>query len=190
MAIIVQILKGFIMSDRLHEIMAEIGVLHNELIKNKTIENISKVLDYIDEKSDDVKEHYLKLLLQYYFQENNIDNFKELLLLGYKFDMRIDDLKEAFLHIENSQESVIEFMEDNVVFIKDTNIEEPLMEMHKYYISNEENRVNLEQAALIIRKNRYVCAYAYKNKDKDFARFFLNDELAESLKRDLPYLLK
>lgn len=178
------------MNNRLHEIMAEIAVFHNELLNNGKINNVDDVLDYIEEKEDDIKEHYLNLLLQYYFQKNSMKNFQAILLLGYKFDMRMDDIKEAFLHIESGNENVIEFMEDSVVFVKDTNMEEPIMSMYEYYQSNEQNRVNLEASLVIIRKNRYVCAYTYKNRDKEFARFFLNEDLLESLKRDLPYLLE
>ncbi len=85
------------MNDRLHEIIAEVGVIHKTLIEDKKIDDVEYVLDYIESFDDDVKEHYLTLLLQYYFQNNSIVNFKEILVLGYKFDLRMDDIKEAFL---------------------------------------------------------------------------------------------
>lgn len=179
------------MSDRLHEIIAEVAIIHKALIQTQKIDDIDYVLDYIEDYDSDIKEHYLSLLLQYYFQENSISNFKELLILGYKFDLRMDDVKKAFLHIKTNDENVIEFLEDNVVFFKDSNYEEPLMSMFSYYQKgDEELKIVLEQTVELIKRNRYVCAYAYKNKNKDFARFFLNEDLLESLKRDLPYILK
>ncbi len=179
------------MSDRLHEIIAEIGVIHKDLINDGKIDDIEYVFEYIENYEDDIKEHYLKLLLQYYFQQNSIENVKELLILGYKFDLRMEDIKEAFLHITSNEENVIELLEDNVVFFKDTNYEEPLKSMYEYYINgDDELKVILEETVELIKRNRYVCAYAFKNQQQDFARFFLNEDLLESLKRDLPYLLK
>lgn len=179
------------MSDRLHEIIAKIGIIHKTLIENKKIHKALDVLDYIEDYEEDVKEHYLKLLLQYYFQQNDLKNFKEIILLGYKFDLRMDDIKEAFIKIESNEENVIVFLEDNVVFFKDSNYEEPLKSMYEYYEkADNELKTSLEETIELIKRNRYVCAYAYKNKDFDFAKFFLNEDLLESLKNDLPYLLK
>ena len=42
----------------------------------------------------------------------------------------------------------------------------------------------------IIKRNRYICAHCYKNQNAKYSEFFLNKDLLESLKRDLPYLLK
>jgi len=178
------------MSDRLHEIIAEIGIIHKALLTDKKIENLDYVLEYIEEYEDDIKQHYLTLLLQYYFQQNSINNLKELLVLGYKFDMRMEDIKNAFLNIKTNDENVIELLEDNVVFFKDSSYEEPLKIMYEYYNNNTDLQVTLEETIELIKRNRYVCAYAYKNKEFDFAKFFLNEDLLESLKRDLPYLLK
>ncbi len=179
------------MSDRLHEIIAEVGIIHKTLLETKKIDDIEYVLDYIESYDSDVKEHYLTLLLQYYFQENNIENFKELLLLGYKFDLRMDDIKKAFLHIKTNDENVIGLLEDNVVFFKDTNFEEPLKTIYNHYKNvDEELQTILEETIELIKRNRYVCSFCYKNKTQDFAKFFLNEDLLESLKRDLPYLLK
>ncbi|WP_072682478.1 hypothetical protein [Arcobacter sp. LA11] len=178
------------MSDRLHEIIAEIGIIHKKFLNEKKIEDLDYVLEYIEDYEDDLKEHYLMLLLQYYFQQNSIENLKELLVLGYKFDMRMEDIKVAFLNIRTNEENVIELLEDNVVFFKDSSYEEPLKVMYEYYMDNKDLQVILEETIELIKRNRYVCAYAYKNKDFDFAKFFLNDDLVESLKRDLPYLLK
>ncbi len=177
------------MSDRLHEIIAEIGVLHKELIDNKKIEDANEVFDYIEDFDSDVKEHYLNLLLQYYFQENDLKNLQEVLLVGAKFDMTFLDVKNAFLNIKDSGENVIEFMEESVVFLKDTKLEESLNEMYLYYTQNESLQVNLEEAIELIKRNRYVCASCYKNDDKAYSKLFLNEDLLESLKRDLPYLL-
>lgn len=177
------------MSDRLHEIISQIGVIHKELINNKKIDDANEVFEYIEDLDSDVKEHYLNLLLQYYFQQNDLKNLKELLLVGAKFDMRFEDVKHAFLNIKQNGENVIEFMEESIVFLKDNDLEENLNEMYLYYTNNEALQVNLEQALELIKRNRYVCANCYKNDDKAYCKLFLNENLLESLKRDLPYLL-
>jgi len=177
------------MSDRLHEIIAEIGVLHKELIQSKKIENANEVFNYIEDFDSDVREHYLNLLLQYYFQKNDLENLKELLLVGAKFDMRFSDVKNAFLNIKASGENVIEFMEESVVFLKDNDLEYNLNDMYSYYTQNESIQVNLEEALELIKRNRYVCAHCYKNENKFYSKLFLNEDLLDSLKRDLPYLL-
>ena len=178
------------MSDRLHEIIAEVGIIHKTLLTDEKIEDLDYLLEYIESYEEDVREHYLVLLLQYYFQQNSIDNLKELLVLGYKFDMRMEDISIAFLNIKTNDENVIELLEDNVVFFKDSDYEKPLKTMYEHYIKNSDLQVILEETIELIKRNRYVCAYAYKNREFDFARFFLNEDLLESLKRDLPYLLK
>jgi len=179
------------MSDRLHEIIAEVGIIHKTLLETKKIDDVEYVLDYMEAYDSDVKDHYLTLLLQHYFQENDINSFKELLLLGYKFDLRMDDIKIAFLNIKSNDENVIGLLEDNVVFFKDTNFEEPLKTMYKHYKNaDEELQIILEETIELIKRNRYVCSFCYKNKDEEFTKFFLNEDLLESLKRDLPYLLK
>ena len=178
------------MNDRLHEIMAEVGMIHKTILETNKISDADYILEYIEEYEDDVKEHYLTLLLQYYFQTNSIQNFKKIIVLGYKFDLRMNDIKEAFLNIKSNDENVIEFLEDNVVFFKDSEYEESLKKMYEHYIKNEDLQATLEETIELIKRNRYVCAYAYKNKNEDFAKFFLNEDLLESLQRDLPYLLK
>ncbi|MGA1933203.1 hypothetical protein ACH5BF_10870 [Arcobacter sp. YIC-464] len=177
------------MSDRLHEVIAQIGVLHNELINNEKINDANLVFEYIEDYDNDVQEHYLNLLLQYYFQKNQLSNLKELLLVGAKFDMRFSDVQEAFLNIKNNQENVIEFMEESIIFIKDE-IKDELEKMFEYYNQDIDNQVNLEQSIEVIKRNRYICAYCHKNIEKEECKFFLNEDLLESLKRDLPYLLK
>ena len=179
------------MSDRLHEIIGEIGVLHNQLLENKKIEDSKEVLEVIKKYDIDVQKHYLNLLLQYYFQKNDLKNLKEVLLVGAKFDMRFDDVKEAFLNIKSDEENVIEFMQENAVFVKEEIKAEFLKTMYEYYISNVDFQSALEQAVELIKRNRYVCAFCYKNnKSEEFFKFFLNEDLLESLKRDLPYLVK
>jgi hypothetical protein len=177
------------MSDRLHEIIAEIGVLHKELITNGKINNAEDVFEHIEDLDSDIREHYLNLLLQYYFQKNDLKNLQEVLLVGAKFDMNFGDVKEAFLNIKASGENVIEFMEDTVVFIKDSDLDEPLNDMYNYYENSKAIQVNLEEALELIKRNRYICAHCYKNDDKAYSKLFLNENLLESLKRDLPYLL-
>lgn len=178
------------MSDRLHEVIAEIGVFHNELVKSGKINEAQLVFGHIESYDLDVQEHYLNLLMQYYFQHNDLKNLKEVLLNGGKFDMVFNDIKEAFLNIKSNDENVIEFMEDAVVFLKDSKFDDDLLDMYNYYMNNEDLQASLEEAVEYIKRNRYVCAYCFKNIDRAEAKFFLNEDLLESLKRDLPYLLK
>lgn len=178
------------MSDRLHEIMGEIGVLHNQLLENKKIENALEVLDFIKNYEIDVQKHYLNLLLQYYFQKNDLKNLKELLLVGAKFDIRFEDVKEAFLNIKSEDENVIEFMEDAVVFIKEKINEKDLKDIYTYYMNNVSLQESLNYSINLIKKNRYVCVHCFHNLQSVYGQFFLNEDLLESLKRDLPYLLK
>ena len=179
------------MGDRIHEIIGEIGIIHNTLIETNKILEAEEVFEFIEDYDTDVQEHYLNLLLQYYFQKNDLINLQELLLVGAKFDMRFDDVKEAFLNIKSDEENVIEFMQENVVFVKEEIKAEFLKTMYEYYISNVDFQSTLEQAVELIKRNRYVCAFCYKNnKSEEFFKFFLNEDLLESLKRDLPYLVK
>jgi hypothetical protein len=177
------------MSDRLHEILGQIGSIHTELINTNKIDDADTVFEFIEDCDSDVKEHYLNLLLQYYFQKNDLEILKKVLLVGAKFDMRFEDIKEAYLNIKSNSENVIEFMEDNIIFLKDKIESNHLEAIYDYYNQNEELQVCLEEATELIKKNRYVCAYCYKNRNKEFSKFFLNEDLLESLKRDLPYLL-
>ena len=178
------------MSDRLHEIIGEIGVLHNQLLENKKIEDSKEVLEVIKKYDIDVQKHYLNLLLQYYFQKNDLKNLKELLLVGAKFDIRFEDIKEAFLNIKSKDENVIEFLEDAVVFIKEKIQEEDLKDIYNYYKSNVEFQKFLNTTIELIKKNRYVCVYCFNNSNNEYGKFFLNEDLLDSLKRDLPHLLK
>lgn len=178
------------MSQRLHEIIAQIAILHKELIENNKIDDVNEVLNDIKNYEKDIKEHYLNLLLQYYFQKNDLKNLKVLLLLGAKFDMRFEDIKEAFYNTTNEELSVIEFLEDNVLFLKDTQINIFLEQMYDFYQKNKQYENRLKKDIEIIKRNRYVCATCYKNLEKEYARFFLNEDLLQSLKKDLPYLLK
>ena len=177
------------MSDRLHEIIAEVGMIHKTILETNKIKDSDYILEYIEDYEEDVKEHYLVLLLQYYFQTNDLDNFKKIVIFGYKFDLRMNDIKEAFINIKSNEDNVIGFLEDNVVFFKDTDYKQSLERMYKYYMDNEELQSVLEETIELIKRNRYICAFAYKHQDEDYAKFFLNEELLESLKRDLPYLL-
>ena len=178
------------MSDKLHEIIGQVAIIHDTLIQTNKISNAQEVFDFIEDYDSDVQEHYLNLLLQYYFQENDLINLKELLLVGAKFDMRFDDIKEAFLNIKSDNENVIEFMQENVIFVKENIDTNSLIAMYEYYMNNKSLQSALEQAVELIKKNRYVCAYCNSKANEDYAKFFLNEDLLESLKRDLPYLLK
>lgn len=177
------------MSDRLHEIIAEIGSFHNKFVKDGTINKADAVFEAIEQYDSDIQEHYLNLLLQYYFQENDLVNLKEVLLTGAKFDMRFSDVKDAFLNIKSNDENVIEFMNESIVFIKDSNLDNALHQMYTYYKNNPDLQSSLEEAIEVIKRNRYICAHCYKTLHKEESQFFLNEDLLESLKRDLPYLL-
>ena len=176
------------MSDRLHEIMGQIGVLHNQLLENKKIKDSKEVLEFIKDYDIDIQKHYLNLLLQHYFQQNDLKNLKELLLVGAKFDIRFEDVKEAFLNIK--EESVIEFMEDAVIFIKEKINEKDLIDIYDYYKNNIQLQKKLNASLEIMKKNRYVCVYCFHNLNTEYGEFIVNKDLLESLKRDLPYLLK
>ena len=178
------------MGDRIHEIIGEIGIIHNTLTETNKILEAEEVFEFIEDYDTDVQEHYLNLLLQYYFQKNDLKNLKELLLVGAKFDIRFEDIKEAFLNIKSKDENVIEFLEDAVVFIKEKIQEEDLKDIYNYYKSNVEFQKFLNTTIELIKKNRYVCVYCFFNPDTQYGKFFLNEDLLISLKRDLPYLLK
>jgi len=177
------------MNDRLHEIIAQCAVIHDTNIKENIINDLDAIEDKLLNVDADIKEHYFVLLLQYFFQNNNVECSLKLLLKGVKFQMRFQDIKEAFVHITSGKENVIEFFEDNVVMLKDTIKDEELTSMYTYYIENEQNQVNLEQALVLIKKNRYVCAHVYKSTSEALS-YFLNSDLLASLERDMPYLLK
>ena len=178
------------MSERLHEIMGEIGILHQYILESFMINDATKVLEFIKKYKKDVQKHYLNLLLQYYFQKNDLKNLKELLLVDAKFDLRFEDVKEAFLNIKSENENVIEFFEEAVIFIKEKINENDLKEIYNYYISNSKLQLCLNNTVELIKKNRYVCIYCFNNPDTLYGKFFLNEDLLNYLRRDLPYLFK
>jgi hypothetical protein len=178
------------MSDRLHEIIGEIGVLHTQLLENGKINDSKEVLKELEKYEKDIQKHYLNLLLQYYFQKNDLKNLKNLLLIGAKFDMRFEDVKEAFLNIKSKDENVIEFLEEAVIFIKEKINENDLKEIYDYYISNPQLQLFLNNTVELIKRNRYVCVCCFNNPNTLYGKFFLNEDLLISLKRDLPYLFK
>ena len=177
------------MSDRLHEIIAQIGVLHKDLLNSNKINDLLYVEETLAKSDNDVKEHYYGLLMQYYFQQNNLKNLQELLLEGFKFDLRFEDIKEAFINTKD-ENSVIEFFEDQVVLLKDIVVEEYLNEMYEYYENNKNLQKYLHESLRYLKNNRYICAYAYKHDELKSSNFFMNKDLLDSLKRDMPYLLK
>ncbi|RDX34139.1 hypothetical protein DZA35_01745 [Arcobacter sp. HD9-500m-PIT-SAG03] len=177
------------MNDRLHEVIAQCAVIHETNIHENIIYDIEAIEDKLLNIDSDIKDHYLVLLLQYYFQQNNVGCAQKLLLQGIKFQMRFDDIKEAFIHINSGKENVINFFEDNVVMLKDTIKDEELTAMYDYYMKNEQNKVNLEEALILIKKNRYICAHVHKSTISRL-KFFLNPDLLASLERDMPFLLK
>lgn len=176
------------MSDRLHEIIAQVAILHEHFENRNELHDLEKIEKRLEDAEDDVKEHYLTLLMQYYFQSNDLENLQALLLQGFRFDMRFDDIKEAFIHIQK-EENVIEFLEDHVVMLKDEVEEAALEQMYTYYQKHPEFRDFLKTPLELIKKNRYVCVKAYKSQ-QDYAKFFLNDDLLKSLQEDMPFLFK
>lgn len=179
-------------NDRLHEIMGEIGVLHNQVLQKGLIQDVHLVEDYVEERDfdEDVKEHYYVMLLQYYFAKNDLDNCQKLLLQGIKFEMRMEDIKDAITNIKDDSKNVIEFFDENVVFLQDKNIKKPLVEIYEYYQENKNLQEYLNKPIELIKKNRYVCVFAYKNKEHEIGKFFLNNDLLVSLQKDLPHLFK
>lgn len=177
------------MNDRLHEIMAQCAVIHEVNIDAGIVNDLDAIEDKLLDVDDDVREYYLTLLLQYYFQNNSLDGAQKLLLQGFKFEMRFSDIKEAFVHIKDDEENVIEFFEDNVVMLRDVILDDDLIEIYEYYTANRCLQTYLEAPLQLIKKNRYVCSHVYK-KDNTLSKFFLNEDLLESLIRDMPFLLK
>ncbi|WP_419764555.1 MAG: hypothetical protein ACNI28_12320 [Arcobacter sp.] len=177
------------MDDRLHEIMAQCAILHEKNINENIINDLDKIEEKLSKEDSDIREHYLTLLMQYYFQNNKVEQLKELLLQGFKFDMRFIDIVEAFLHLKDDEENVIEFFEDNIVMLKDKVTDEDLKKMYDYYHENLEYKNFIEEPLNLIKRNRYVCVQAHKSKE-EYSKFFLNQDLLESLERDMPFLLK
>lgn len=177
------------MNDRLHEIMAQCVIIHETNINTGIINDLDAIEEKLSSIDEDVKEHYLKLLLQYYFQNNYLDGAQALLLQGFKFDMRFDDVKEAFLHIKDEEDNVIDFFEDNVVMLKDVVHEEDLKQMYDYYHDNVNIQSFLDEPLDLIKRNRYVCTHAFKSTNS-YAKFFINEDLLNSLQRDMPFLFK
>jgi len=81
-------------------------------------------------------------------------------------------------------------MEDAVIFIKEKINENDLKDIYDYYKSNVQFQEFLNTTIELIKKNRYVSVYCFFNPNTIYGKFFLNEDLLESLKRDLPYLLK
>ena len=184
-------IKGITMSDMLNKLILDINTIHEHLLKNEQIDNLNYILNFVDDYDSEVKEQYLKLLLRFYFQNNQIQNLKELYSLGYRFDLRIEDIKSALLNISSNDENVIEFLQDDVLFSKYKNYRKSLEEIYSFYVNaNSKQKENLEFSINLLRKNIYICAYSYKNKNHDFAYFFLDESLLSTLKDDLPFLFK
>jgi hypothetical protein len=178
-----------IMNDRLHEIIAQCAVLHEEHLSKGIIYDLYAIECGIQKLPEDVQNHYLTLLMQYYFQKNYLKGLKKLLLQGFKFDLRFEDIKEAFLNIKEHENNVIEFFDDSVVMLKDVMDDAYLVAMYEYFQEHEDYQHYLEPALELIKRNRYVCAHAYKSK-LDCKDFFINEDLLVALKEDLPYLFK
>ena len=61
------------MQDRLHEIIAQCAMIHETNIATDIINDLDAIEEKLSNINSDIKEHYLTLLLQYYFQQNNLD---------------------------------------------------------------------------------------------------------------------
>ena len=176
------------MNDRLHEVIAQCAVIHEHNINKNIIYDLNEVQDALNEYDSDVKEHYLTLLMQFYFQKNSLSNLQELLLQGFRFDMRFTDVVEAFCNLKDDEDNVIEFFEENVLMLRDKVTKDDLERIYNYYKQNEKYENFIKEPLEIIKRNRYVCAKAYKL-GGDLASFFIIEDLLESLKRDMPFLL-
>lgn len=178
------------MNERLHEIIVEISQIHKEILKQGLQSSVAQVEAFIKKRDADIKEHYLNLLMQYYFQNNDLKNLKELLLKGCRFSLRFNDIKEAFLHTQD-EGSVITFLDDNVVHLKDSVEAKDLQVMHKYFLEqDQEIQTYLLPSIELIRKNRMVCILTAHYQHEPWAVFFFHKELYESIERDTPHLLK
>jgi len=177
------------MNDRLHEIIAKCAVIHETNINENIIFDLDKIEEKLEDVDSDIKEHYLTLLMQFYFQQNSVEQLKSLLLQGFKFEMRFSDIVEAFLHLKDDEENVIEFLEDNVVMLKDAVTDANLKDIYNYYCAHPEYKNFIDEPLELIKKNRYVCAHAYKSQEQ-ITKFFINEDLLHSLKNDMPFLLK
>ena len=62
--------------------------------------------------------------------------------------------------------------------------------MYDYYLLNPKLQPFLNNTVELIKKNRYVCVCCFNNSNTLYGKFFLNEDLLISLKRDLPYLFK
>lgn len=179
------------MSVGLNNLILNINKIHKTLLHKEKIHNLDYVIDFIKDYNYEVKEQYLSILLKYYFQNNQVKNLKELSSLGYKFELTMDDIKSAFLNITSDEENVIQVYQSDIVFLKDRNYSIPLKIIYDcYQNSDDEKKMLLDKTIDLLKKNQYICAYSYKNKNLDFGKFFLDDELVTLLKEELPFLLK
>ena len=176
------------MNDRLHEILAQCAVIHTKNIEEGNIFNLDKIEEQLESADSDIAEHYLSLLMQYYFQNNYLEGLQALLLQGISFELRISDVVAAFCHIKDDNESVIEFFEDQVVMLKDVVQEDDLKQMYEFYCEFD-NKERLDEVVNFIKRNRYICAKAYKV-NEEYAKFFINYDILKVLQEDLPFLLK
>lgn len=179
------------MSIGLNKLILDINKIHKTLLIDKKIDNLDYVLEFIKDYDYEVREQYLNILIKYYFQQNQVKNFKELLTLGYSFDLTMEDIKLAFLNIKDNEENVIELYESNVVFFKDTNYSVPLRIIYDHYqnVDDDKKKV-LDSTVNLLRKNQYISAFSYRNKNLDFGNFFLDEDIVALLKEDFPFLLK
>ena len=179
------------MSIGLSKLILDLNKIHKVLLIENKIDDLDYVFDYIKDYDYEVREQYLNILIKYYFQNNQVENFKELTSLGYKFDLKMDDIKLAFLSINDNEENVIQLYESDVVFFKDTNYSVPLRIIYDHYQNSDNNKKEiLEETVSLLRKNQYISAFSYKNKELDFGKFFLDEDVISLLKKDLPFLLK
>lgn len=177
------------MKQTAEEIIAKVAIVHKQLVESDKINDIENVFETIKEFHHEEQEYYLSYLFQYYFHNNDVKNLERILAVGIKYEVKFYDIAQAFVHIKKEGESVIELLEESILFIKDTNLEDELQSMYDYYMANESLRTILDDSLTIIKENRYVCVHCYKYSMAEYSQFFLDKELLDSIKNDMPYLL-
>lgn len=179
------------MSTKLNIVTSKISEIHEHLLNTKKINDLNYALTYVESYDDIVREHYLSILLKYYFHQNDIDNFKQLSSIGYKFDITMEDIEFAFLNITTEGENVIELQEESVLFFKDTNYRSSLKAIYEYYHhADDELKKTFDRVINLLKKNNYICAFCHMNRDLGFTSLFLDETLLSFLKKELPFLLK
>ncbi len=179
------------MSTTLNVITSKITEIHEHLQNNEKIDDLTYALNYVEKYDSIIRDHYLTILLKHYFHNNDMDNFKKLSSLGYKFDVTMEDIEFAFLNITTIGENVIEVQEESILFFKDTNYKSSLKAIYDYYQNADDKLKNtLDGIINLLKKNNYICAFCHMNKELGFTSLFLDEVQLSFVKKELPFLLK